>query len=128
MFVDIQGYVRNGNDFGKKQVWNEVREIAPNIFCLKGTKEEVNYVPQDVLEYQKNRLLIVTDGSNGLEIFYKGGGFSVPAEKISKPKDTIGAGDTFFGFFVSSMYKGYDPEEAAREASKKTANFLQSKS
>lgn len=126
-FVDLQGYVRNGDDFGKKQMWDEVQAYADFIYCLKGTKQEVEYLPDQVREAQKNRLLIATDGAKGLDLFYQGDNFHIPAVSIPHPKDTIGAGDTFFGYFVASMYKGSEPVQAAENASKLTAQFLQSK-
>lgn len=126
-FVDIQGYVREGSDFGKKRLWEEALAFADNIFCLKGTSEEVTYLPPSVREDQKNRLLITTDGANGLDIFYQGNNFYIPAINIGKPKDTIGAGDTFFGYFVASIYKGVQPVEAAEIATQKTGEFLSQK-
>lgn len=125
VFVDIQGYVRNGNDFGKKMIWEEAKEFAKNIFCLKGTREEVSCLPAEVQKDQKeNRLLIATDGRKGLELFYQGEGLHIPTTRVVTPRDTIGAGDTFFGYFVASMYKGSNPEEAARYATDEAIEFL----
>jgi sugar/nucleoside kinase (ribokinase family) len=124
VFVDIQGYVRSGQDFGRKQVWQEATDFAEKIFCMKGTRQEVSFLPESVREDQKNRLLIATDGGNGLELFYEGKNFYVPAGEPIKPRDTIGAGDTFFGYFVAAMYKGADPENAAKHATEKTRDFL----
>lgn len=44
-FLDIQGYARDGKDFGKKKHWKPDKEIVDSIFCLKGTKQEIEYIP-----------------------------------------------------------------------------------
>src|SRR5262249_52265213 len=53
--VDIQGYVRDGQDFGTKKTWDDVGEVAGDIFCLKGTEEELACLPPAVYEAQKQR-------------------------------------------------------------------------
>lgn len=127
LFIDIQGFVRDGNDFGRKNYWNDVRNFPRDIYCLKGTREEVGYLPKEIFEKQKKSLLVITDGSKGLEFYENGESYKVPAKEINKPKDTIGAGDTFFSYFTASLFKGSEALVAAREASIKTANFLASK-
>lgn len=127
VFVDIQGFVRDGSDFGKKKYWEEVAVFADKIFCLKGTRQEVSYLPKEVLENQKQRLLVITDGDQDLEVFYQGKRFFIPVEQSKKPKDTIGAGDIFLGYLVASMYQGKNPLEAVKHATYKVAQFLRSK-
>jgi len=127
LFVDIQGYVRDGEDFGKKRIWHEIVDFADHIFCLKGTKEEVSYLPSVIQEDQKKRLLIGTDGSRGVDIFYKGSHTFIPVRTTLASSNTIGAGDTFFGYFVGEMFKGADPVNAARVAVERTTFFLKDK-
>jgi sugar/nucleoside kinase (ribokinase family) len=127
LFVDLQGYVRNDDDFGKKQRWDDIALFADKIFCLKGTVEEMKYVPAKVREGQKRRLLIITNGSRGLDLYYKGGHTYIPCKRVTGQKNTIGAGDTFMAYFVASMYKGCAPVDAARHASGKTTCFLENK-
>src|SRR5574337_1719378 len=43
IFLDIQGFVRNGMDFGKKKFWNVPEKIANSIFCLKAADYEIEY-------------------------------------------------------------------------------------
>lgn len=124
LFVDIQGYVRDGSAFGKKRDWNEVREIAPYIFCLKGNDIEIPHIPSEVLEHQKRRLLIITKDKRGVDIFYKGKRFIYTPSQIVKPKHTIGAGDTWFANFVYQFLKTEDIEESARFALNQTSKFL----
>lgn len=126
-FVDLQGYVRKGDDFGEKRVWEEVCEFDESIFCMKGTREEVSYVPKSSLEKQKERMLIITDGEDGGEIFYNGINKKFPLKDKIHPKDTIGAGDTFFSYFVAALYNGKDPFESMESAQLETVVFLKKK-
>jgi ribokinase len=125
LFVDLQGYVRNGNDYGQKKSWEGIDQIYKNIFCIAGTEEEVACLPEEVIEDQKSkRTLVITRGSRGTEIFSKGKRYYIPTEEVINLRDTIGAGDTFFGYFVSSLYQGADVGAAGIYASKKTRLFL----
>ena len=46
-------------------------------------------------EHTKSKLLIVTDGANGVRIFDQHGESLVPARRVENPVDTCGAGDSF---------------------------------
>jgi hypothetical protein len=125
LFVDLQGYVRDGNDYGQKKPWEGIEQIYKNIFCIAGTQEEVACLPEEVIENQKNnRMLVITRGTKGTEIFSNGKRYYIPTEEVANLRDTIGAGDTFFGYFVSSLYQGADVETAGIYATKKTRLFL----
>lgn len=125
LFVDIQGYVRDGSDFGKKKSWEQIRELAPSIFCLKGNTVEIGMLPSDVIEDQKRkRMLIVTKDREGLEIFFKGQHIDCQPATVVHPPNTIGAGDTFFANFVYQFMSTDNIESAARFALDKTCEFL----
>lgn len=62
------------------------------------------------------RTLIVTLGGDGAIAATPQGLISVPALPI-KPIDTVGAGDTFCGFFGAALDAGHDLETAMRRAS-----------
>jgi len=124
IFLDIQGYVRNIHTFGKKALWKNIEKYAKNIYCMKGTKEEVSYVPKNVYENQKKRLLIITDGKNGVEWFFKGKKYFIPVNKKIKSLYTIGAGDTFFGYFIGYLYKRKTIKISLEKTCIKTENFL----
>ena len=94
---------------------------------MKGTREEVSYVPKSSLEKQKERMLIITDGEDGGEIFYNGINKKFPLKDKIHPKDTIGAGDTFFSYFVAALYNGKDPFESMESAQLETVVFLKKK-
>jgi hypothetical protein len=124
VFLDIQGYVRDGNSFGKKKLWKPKEGTFNNIFCLKGTREEWQNIPAQYFEIQKQKILIITDGKEGCEVFAFGKRYLVRPPKILALKNTIGAGDTFFAYFVSCLIKTESPLYSAKYATKKTSTFL----
>lgn len=125
LFVDIQGYVRDGNDFGKKKPWEEIRDLAPSIFCLKGNSVEIGMLPSDVIDDQKRkRMLIVTKDREGVEIFSKGQHIDCQPATVVRPPNTIGAGDTLFANFVYQFMSTDNLESAAYFALNKTREFL----
>jgi len=53
----------------------------------------------------------------GLDLYYKGKLTHVDGRVISGLPDTIGAGDTFFGYFCgANMFAGVEPVQAAQKA------------
>ena len=127
IFVDIQGFVRDANKFGAKIVWEDSIQYSKKIYCLKGTKEEVNYLPKNVFKDQKNRLLVITDGKKGVEWFFKGKKYLVKIPREVKSPNTVGAGDTFFGYLIANIYKGKSVKLSILYAINKTSEFLESK-
>ncbi len=127
IFVDIQGFVRDANKFGAKILWSDSIKYSKKIYCLKGTKEEMNYLPKNVYEDQKNRLLIITKGKKGVEWYLKGKKYLTLIPREIKSPNTVGAGDTFFGYFVANIYKGNGIKLSIDNAISKTSEFLESK-
>ena len=127
LFVDLQGFVRDGQNFGGKKQWDISPKLAGQIFCMKGTAEEVRYLPPAVLADQKRRLLLITHGKDGVELFAKGKRQHFAAEQIPGLKHTVGAGDTLFGHFIAGLYKGATPEAALKQALRRVARFLKRK-
>lgn len=128
LFLDIQGYVRRaGSDYGAKRVWQAFDEVQQQIFCMKGTEEELALVPADIIECQKSKLLIVTKGSAGADLYAFGRKTSYQTEPIKGLPDTIGAGDSFLGFFVAEFIKSQNPSQALQQAGQDTRRFLENK-
>ena len=77
--------------------------------------------PEELAERLRGRLpecgIIITLGSAGALYAGKDAFFRVPAEKV-KAVDTTSAGDTFTGYYLASILRGYAPEEAMKYASK----------
>lgn len=124
IFLDVQGYVRDGNNFGKKKIWKPSKEVMANIFCLKGTKEELKNIPPQFIEAQKRKVLLVTNGKLGCGVFAFGKWYLIKPEKIIRARNTIGAGDTFFAYFVSKFVKTGEILGSVKYATESTSNFL----
>ena len=125
LFVDIQGYVRDGSDFGKKKSWEGIETIAPYLFCIKGNVVEIGMLPDEVVAEQKRkRMLIITKDKEGVEIYYKGERKECKPSNVIHPPNTIGAGDTFFANFVYKFMTGNTVENAGNFALDKTSEFL----
>jgi hypothetical protein len=127
VFLDVQGYVRNGKDFGKKKYWKIPNEVTQSVFCLKGTKKEIKYLPKSFVESQKQKILLITKGKSGCEIYAFGKKKSIKPSVIVKNTETIGAGDYFFACFLTYFLKTNNPFLSGRYATEKTSNFLLSK-
>lgn len=126
LFVDIQGYVRDGSAFGKKKAWEDIKTLAPAIFCLKGNDVEIGVLPEEVIADQsQNRMLIITKGSAGVEAYYQRQRFDCSPKQIMHPPHTIGAGDTWFANFVTKFMETKDISASARFALDKTSDFLE---
>lgn len=116
--LDIQGYAR----VSKKQIPLTER-VAESIPLLKATREEIKKLDKRVAASQKKRILIVTKGNQGFDI-YKNGKMHSFASRPVKTKDTLGAGDSFLSAFVVEYLKNGDHLKAARFAQKYVENFL----
>jgi hypothetical protein len=127
VFLDIQGYVRNGNTYGTKKICEYSQKTLQNVYCLKGTKEEISYIPKDAIKRQKRKLLLITDGSKGSVVYANNKKYMITPSTILKRTDTIGAGDTLFAFFIACMSKNWSPQKALLYATGKTERFLQNK-
>lgn len=124
VFLDVQGYVRNGSRFGKKKLWRPTNRVFSSIFCLKGTGEELKSLPDHYLETQRGKILITTNGKSGCEIFTFGKRDVVKPKRIVVTGNTVGAGDTFFANFISHFTRTMDASVSARYAVKETSVFL----
>lgn len=128
LFMDAQGFVRNPDNFRQSNIWYDLQKYMGRIFCLKATSEELrrigNYAVHD---QQQNRLLLVTKGSFGFELYCKGVKTAIRSRIIRNLPDTIGAGDTLLTYFAIAMRDGLEPLEAAKKAADQTADFLEAK-
>jgi len=127
VFLDIQGYVRDGKKLGGKKFFSPSKEVISSIFCLKGTEEELKYIPSIWLNQQKRKILIITKGEKGCEGFIFGKRFNISVKKKIFSSDTIGAGDVFFAYTICKFLKTADFLKSIRYAVKKTIGFLISK-
>ena len=123
VFLDIQGYVRDLRRFGKKTSFNA--PFLSEIFCIKGTKKEISYLPKNIIEKQKDKCLIITKGSEGAFVYYEGKKFLFKPKTKVIQKMAIGAGDVFFASFVLNFIKSNgNIIKSGRAASKEVVEFL----
>jgi len=127
VFLDVQGYVRDGGSLGGKKLFHQGNELDFSIFCLKGTEEEIRYLQKDFIKNQRKKILIITKGGRGCEAFILGKKYVIKPKKVLKTKNTIGGGDTFFAHFIAHLYKGNDPVKSLRYATGETLKFLEKK-
>lgn len=83
-------------------------ELIPFVDIVKLSVEELEMVTggrgTGVLFEKGVRLVLVTDGEKGADVFFKGENLHIPSVE-TKTVDTTGAGDIFFGTFVSEFIK-----------------------
>lgn len=128
IFLDAQGFTRNAGEFGKKKKWITKEETENSIFCLKVADYELPYLKKSFVKKQKKRILLLTQGTKGCTVYTFGKPFFVKPKRIVKSPDTLGAGDTFFAYFISQWIRTKDIYESASYAVDKTSDFLASKS
>lgn len=121
VFIDVQGYVRDATNFGKKKFWDVDLQ---RYFCVKGTREEISYLPRDQVNNQKQKMLLVTIGAKGSILYFKGKKITAKPVREMKSADTIGAGDTFLAYFVARYLQSSNPEDSLKYATLKTSSFL----
>lgn len=124
VFLDVQGYVNDPLRLGGKIAWKPSSKVVKSTSCLKGTDQEIQQLPAAVIEAQKKKMLIITRGSNGCELFLRGERFPVKPSSVVETKNAIGAGDTFFATFVAGVFRMDDPLGSICYATERTSEFL----
>lgn len=123
IFLDVQGYIRSARKnpaIFEADFWNV-------IYCMKTNDKEIKELPAKIISDQKSRLLIITKGEKGAEIYFKGKKYNFKVEKI-KAVDYIGAGDTFFaGFIIAFVESKSDIIKSGNFAAKEVTEFLLNK-
>lgn len=97
-------------------MWNDdreacaakVREILPYVDLLKVSDEEVDMVGGEsalpaLMEEYGITVIVETLGSAGARCFFRGGSWDIASHKVTCV-DTNGAGDAFWGAFLSSLH------------------------
>ncbi|MBT4849542.1 hypothetical protein HON36_01680 [Candidatus Parcubacteria bacterium] len=122
IFLDAQGYLRifsKNDDFYKQNFWN-------NIYCLKGTEDEINNLPENIIEQQKQKLLIISKNKDGCSVFHQSKQYDFSIKPV-KVEDTIGAGDTFLTNFFIKYLETTNIKKSTKFAITETSKFLSAK-
>lgn len=85
----------------------EVNKVFEYVDLLKISEEELDFVGgidniHDFMKEKEISVVVLTRGSEGARIFYKGDEVNIPSNKVSVV-DTTGAGDAYWGGFISSL-------------------------
>lgn len=90
----------------KKACTKEVLSILKYVDFLKLSMEEIDMIGgynsvENIMKKYNITVVVLTMGSEGSELFYKGRSYRIAGFKVEKVADTTGAGDAFWGGFLS---------------------------
>lgn len=117
--LDVQGYVRAARMVGEPVVIPDTPQLA----IVKATVEELAYLDSAWVEQQKSRILLVTRGSDGCDVYDGGACFHQPAIKVDV-SSTVGAGDVFLASFLVEWLGSSSAVSAAAFAARRASEFL----
>lgn len=125
IFLDAQGYIRAKGE-NLTRCWACAPNMVKNVVALKVNQRESNCVPEKILNLFQSRILLITRGQEGVEVWDHGKRYLVRSHPV-EVADTLGAGDTFFGSFVVAYLQSGDVSSATCLAVQKTEQLLQRK-
>lgn len=123
--LDVQGYVRNSKMTGERQ-YGFPKIIAERIDILKTNETELKHLDQQFIISQKNRIMLVTKGTEGFELYSSGARTFFPSNPIVT-QDTVGAGDVLLSAFVATYITSKDAVQSAMFARTYVEQFLMAK-
>ena len=103
--------------------WNCHPQDLDNVITLKVNERESCYVPKRILDLFRSRILLVTHGQNGVEVWENDKRYVIKGNPVTT-SDTLGAGDTFFGSFVAEYLKLGNAKPAVEAAVTVAEQFL----
>lgn len=122
--VDFQGYARSVRASGKPFCVPSF--IASRIAIAKVTVHELSCLEQKFIVSQKKRILIITHGVSGFEVYRRGKHYNFIGDRVAL-SDTIGAGDTFLTAFVVEWLRTENVSKSAMKAQTVVEHFLEKK-
>ena len=69
--------------------------------------------------------IVVKNGEQPALVRWKGADETVPAQRVTTPVDTTGAGNSFNGSYLAARLAGQEPAEAVRSAHRVAAAVVQ---
>lgn len=122
--LDCQGYIRKYK--AKMQKMSIPKAIEDRISVLKATHSEISFLGEAFLQRQKKRILLITYGEKGFEIYAFGKRYFYASHRITLD-DAVGAGDTLFAAFCFAYIGTRGIQKAALFARAHTEEFLKEK-
>jgi len=119
--LDIQGFARTSKK-GKIDFQKTLKRIT----ILKATKFELGFMNAEDVCDQKKRLLLVTRGIQGFEVFYRSQRHVFVSSK-KKVFNTIGAGDVLLTAFLVKFLETKNPKSAGLFALNYVTKFIENK-
>lgn len=119
--LDIQGFART-----TKQKKVNFRKMLTKIAILKATQSELKILKTADIRDQKKRILLVTGGSLGFEVFTGNRRYRFTSKKI-EISNTIGAGDVLLTAFLVTFLRTNNPEVAGSFALDYVTKFIETK-
>jgi len=119
--LDIQGFART-SEKGKIDFQKTLKRIT----ILKATKSELGFMNAEDVCDQKKRLLLVTRGIQGFEVFYRNQRHIFVSSK-KKVFNTIGAGDVLLTAFLVKFLETKNPKSAGLFALDYVTKFIENK-
>ena len=116
--ITPQGWLRGWDDAGhiSQKEWSEAETSLKKAGATVLSVEDVEENEEMIEEFYLNsRILAVTEGGDGVRIYWNGDLRRFPAPQVNVV-DTTGAGDIFAATFFIRLYQTRDPWEAARFA------------
>ncbi len=123
--LDVQGYVRSSKIKGE-ETYQFPKTVEEHIDILKTNESELKYLNQQFIISQQNRIMLVTRGAEGFELYAAGVRTFLPSNPIAAP-DTIGAGDVLLTAFLAAYLGTRDTLQSALFARKYVEQFLMAK-
>lgn len=124
--ITPQGWMRTWNSDGHVSPckWESAETFLPRAGAVVFSREDVGG-DEELIELMahQTRILVVTDGDEGSELFWNGDRRRFRAPQLSEV-DTTGAGDIFAAAFFIRLYTTRDPWEAARFATQLAARSV----
>lgn len=110
VFISLDLNLRPNVTKDKELYIQKILSLLPFADIVKASDEDLEYMGLDIENneedfncYFKELMLVYTKGSEGSHVFNAGKKVSCRAMPVTKFKDAIGAGDTFFGYFIATL-------------------------
>lgn len=124
IYMDAKGFVRDPERFGEhRECW--IKNVE-RVKVLKTTREEIEYLPENLLAHVRERGVLLVTEPNTITIVERG---SETRIEVNKPgaRDAIGLEETFFAAFSSEYSKSRNAKTSVELAISHARDFIGSR-